>query len=452
MSKTNPVVLDGDQIKLRLQAELTAHQTPVHVDWVRFTCLLRSVTPDFLTRRGPVLPTRDMLAKRSVASVGRMIVNKKPDLYDEEHGLGTSLSISEQDRVHRLIRCTLEAFEKEHQTPAFQWASAQALELAKEIVEALGEDFAVSPEIKGGKDFYKYSFIIERQGYPCGWVGFMAGSNSHSAQAQNQTIHANIEGHACTFAAAGWTDRIADVIDKHEAKITRADLALDLFEGGIDMDALKAEYLAGNFDVRGRRPQTNVKGDWFNGRERSFYVGSRKNGKETNIYEKGDQLFGREADSPWIRVELRYGDQNRVLPSDIFRRPADFFAGASDWHQLQLVKHEDSVVPQKIAVHKALPLQTVKAEISRNLRWAFTSAAPTISAAFKFLSESEFLELCDWRKHKLPGRVRFAWRLLCINQRGRCWPHLAPRLTKPATKEKPHEDESATSPVWYRWQ
>lgn len=398
MSKTNPIVVEGDQIKLRLQAERTAHNTPIHVDWVRFTCLLRSVTPDFLTRRGPVLPTRDMLAKRSVASVGRMVVHK-PRYNDE-------LSESEQDRVHRLIRCTLEAYEAEHQTPAFQWASGQALELAKEIVEALGEEFEVSPEIKGGKDFYKYSFIIERKGHPCGWVGFMAGSNSHSAQAQNQTIHANIEGHACTFAAAGWTDRIADLIDKHEAKITRADLALDLFDGGLDMDGLKDLYLSGGFDVRGRRPQTDVKGDWVNGRERSFYVGSRKNGKETNIYEKGDQLFGREANSPWVRIELRYGDQNRVLPSDIFRRPADFFAGASDWHQLQLVKHEAPAIPQKISVHKALPLQTVKAEISRNLRWAFTSAAPTIAAAFKYLSESEFLELCDWRKHKLPGRLR----------------------------------------------
>lgn len=396
MSKSNPLVSDGDQIKLRLEAERTAHETPVHVDWVRFTCLLRSVTPDFLSRRGPKLPSQETLLGRSVRSVGRLINNKKI----------SDLSSAEEDRVNRLIRSTLESYEKEQQTPAFQWASSQALELAKEVVEALGDEFEVSPEIKGGKDFYKYSFIIERDGHPCGWVGFLAGSNSHSAEAQNQTLHVNLEGHACTFAAHGWTHRIADVIDKHEAKITRVDLALDLFEGGIDMDALKSDYHAGAFDVRGRRPAPDVAGDWVNGRARSFYVGARKSGKVTNIYEKGDQLFGAAQKSDWIRVELRYGDQIRVLPSDIFRRPADFFAGASDWHQLQLVKAAQHVQAQKVKVNKALPLQTVKAEIARNLRWAFTAAAPTISAAFKYLSESEFLELCDWRKHKLPGRIR----------------------------------------------
>jgi len=397
MAKTNPVVVDGNQVKLRLQAARTAHETHIHVDWVRFTCLLRSVTPDFLTRRGPVLPSAETLGMRSIRSVTRMIdYRKKKD----------GLSEPAQETIHRLIRSTLESYEAEHQTPAFQWASSQALELAKEVVEALGDEFEVSPEIKGGKDFYKYTYTLERDGYPCGWVGFMAGSNSHSAEAQNQTIHVNIEGHACTFAAHGWNVRIADLIDKHEAKITRCDLALDLFDGGIAIDALADDYKSGAFDVYGKRPQVDVKGDWVNGCARSFYVGSRANGKQTNIYEKGDQLFGKEAKSPWVRIELRYGDQNRVLSSDMFRRPADFFAGASDWHNLQLVKAAASAVPQKMKTHKKLPLQTVKAEISRNLRWAFTSAAPTISAAFKYLSEAEFLELCDWRKHKLPGRLR----------------------------------------------
>lgn len=406
MSKSNPLVIEGNTVKLRLEAERTAHQTPIHIDWVRFTCLLRSVAPDFLSRRGPVLPTKELLLERSVTRVGRIVTNKKPNRVSPDHGPYSLVTPAESDRVQRMIRCTLEAFEKEHETPAFKWASAQALELAKEIVEALGEEFEVSPEIKGGKDFYKYSFIIERQGHPCAWVGFLAASNSHSAEAQNNTIHACIEGHACTFAAAGWNQRLAEIVDKHEATLTRADLALDLFEGGIDMSTLKDTYLSGGFDVRGRRPKTSVQGDWINDRERSFYVGCRKSGKETNIYEKGDQLFGRDSNSPWIRIELRYGNAHRVLPSDMLRRPADFFAGASDWHKLQIARADALVSPQAVKVHKTLPLQSVTAEVVRNLRWAFNAAAPTISAAFKYLTEAEFLELCDWRNHKLPGRLR----------------------------------------------
>jgi phage replication initiation protein len=36
------LVLDGSEIKARLLAERTASNSVVHVDWVRFTCLLRN--------------------------------------------------------------------------------------------------------------------------------------------------------------------------------------------------------------------------------------------------------------------------------------------------------------------------------------------------------------------------------------------------------------------------
>ena len=401
MSKSNPLVLDGSEIKLRLEAERTAHQSPIHIDWLRFTCLLRNVTPDFKTRRGPVLPTNEVLGKRSFKSLMPFLDYRKP--------AKAAFSTPAIEDIHRLVRSTLEGYEAEHQSPEFQYAAGQALDLANECAEALGPDFLVSPELKPGKDFYKYRFIIEREGHGCGWVGFLAASNSPSAERQNQTIHVNLEGHACTFAAHGWTERFADIVDKHEAKITRADLALDFFDGmGMDFVELKDHYQAGAFDVRGARPSTKQAGDWFNGAERSLYIGCRKSGKETNVYEKGDQLFGREAKNPWVRIELRYGNKLRVLPSDILRRPADFFAGASDWHQLQL-ERSDSMAPvavTPIPQEKKLPIQTVAAEVSRNLRWAITSAAPTIAAAFKYLSESEFLELCDWRTKSLPGRLR----------------------------------------------
>jgi phage replication initiation protein len=126
-------------------------------------------------------------------------------------------------------------------------------------------------------------------------------------------------------------------------------------------------------------------GDWANGRERSFYVGSKEAGKQTNVYEKGDQLFGLEACSPWMRIEGRMGNKLRVLPSDMLRRPADFFAGMSEWHAAMLAELGAQVEAEKVRCHRKLSVQTVLAECVRNARWAIRTAGPTFTALLRFV-------------------------------------------------------------------
>lgn len=367
MTRPSALVLDGNEVKLRLQAERLAHSTAVHVDWVRFTCLLRNA---------PLPPVEFLLPLP-----------------------GDGVSIWEPSyRQAQWARVLYEIPDEDYS------AGTQALTLAREVCRALGDGFEVAPEVRKGHDFYKARWSIERNGQECGWVGFLASGDSPRQKAQAGTIHANIYGQACTFAASGWTDRMADLIDEYEGKLTRADLALDFFDGFPGgMDSLRSQYEVGHFDVAGKRPKCSIAGDWFNGCERSLYIGSREAGKQTNIYEKGDQLFGRDAGSEWVRIELRYGNKLRVLPSDILRRPADFFAGASDWHALQLKHFEVSAMPERCPQAKSLPQQTVLAEVSRNVRWAFNTAAPTIAAAFNFLGD-EFLQLVT--AQKLPGRLQ----------------------------------------------
>lgn len=360
----SPLVLEGSEVKLRLEAERAAHKTPVHIDWVRFTCLLRNAPA----------PSVDALFPKTIS------------IWDEDYRK------AEMQKVLRDI-------------PDAEFVpSAQALDLANELCVALGDGFVVAAELRKGHDFYKFRWSIERNGAECGWVGFLSSGDSARQQAQASTIHANIYGAACTFADHGWNHRIADVIDSHDAKLTRADLALDFFDGlpgGIE--SVEADYKAGRCDSGGKRLKSTIAGDWFNGAERSIYIGSREAGKQTNVYEKGDQLFGRDAKSPWLRAELRYGNKLRVLSSEMLRRPADFFAGASDWHQSLLILADTVAQPEKVPTEKRLAAQTVQAEVSRNIRWAFNTAAPTIAAAFKFLG-SEFLELVT--NQKLPGRLQ----------------------------------------------
>lgn len=363
---TSCLVLDGNEVKLRLQAERSATRSAVHVDWVRFTCFLRAAP---FPRADYLFPVSDSIWDTA---------NRQAELAK------VLASIPDPDFT----------------------ASAQALELAQSVCEALGEGFKVRPEVLKGHDFYRHRWSITRNDVECGWVGFLSSGDSPRQQAQASTIHCNVYGSACTFAAPGWNVRLADLVEKHDGKLTRADLALDFFDGlprGRDMESIKADYLAGLMDSQGKRLKCSMSGDWCNGQERSFYIGSREAGKQTNIYEKGHHLMGAEVGSRWVRIELRYGNKLRFLPVDMLRRPSDFFAGASDWHALQLSDADAMAVPEPVKTDKPLAMQTVAAEVVRNVRWAFRVAAPTVAAAFQFLGD-DFLQLVT--NQKLPGRLQ----------------------------------------------
>lgn len=363
------LVLDGSEVKYRLEAERLASKTPVHVDWLRFTVLRRNA---------PVVPLKYLFPISANASI-----------WDTDY---------REAELERVLR----------ETPDCDFdASAQALDLAQTVALALGPDFTVNPEIKKGHDFYKFRWCIERNSTECGWIGFLSSGESPRQKAQGQTIHCNLFGMACTFAAHGWRHRLADIIEEREATLTRCDLALDFFDGykgGIL--AIRDDYNQGRCNVGGKLLKVNFVGDWSDHSKgaRSIYFGSKEAGKETNAYEKGDQLFGVDAGSPWLRLELRYGNKLRILPVDMLRRPADFFAGASDWHAAALALAGAVVAAEKVSTVERLPLETVEAECVRNIRWTLQTAAPSIAAAFQYLGVDEFM--CFVTNQKLPGRLQ----------------------------------------------
>lgn len=362
------LVLDGSEIKYRLEADRVNTGTACHVDWVRFTCALRNA---------PQLGDVDALWDTPV-SVG--------NLWNPEHR-------------QQLFISTLRKL-----PDADFGAGVQASELAREVCEALGPDFSHAAEPGKGHDFYRYRLPILRNDQEVGWVGYLSSGDSPRQSAQSRTMHVNLYGMACTFAATGWRDRLADLIDLRKADLTRCDLAADYFDGlSRGLDGVLDDYKTGVCDINGRRLKCNMLGDWANGHERSFYLGNKAGGKQTNVYEKGDQLFGVETNSPWIRIELRYGNKLRVLPSDMLRRPDDFFAGASDWHASKLRELKAGITPQKVPCDGRLAMETVQAEVTRNIRWMQNTAVPTLAAAFRFLSFEEFAPLMHAKR--LPGRL-----------------------------------------------
>lgn len=372
-AKQSDLVLDGNEVKLRLKAERLKSQTPVHVDWVRFTVNLRNAPT----------PT----------------VN---DLFPLHDGARWSDEVQHLDRYARLAKLLRDMPDGEFA------ASAQAKTLAEQACEALGPEFSVYPELRKGHDFYRFRWSIVRNDVECGWVGFLSSGESPRQQAQGSTIHCNLYGTACTFADHGFNDRLAAVIDRTDAKLTRIDLALDFFDGMYGgMARIVDDYKSGLMDNNGHRPSCNQVGDWCNergGKGRSFYFGSKEAGKQTNAYEKGLQLFGAKDQSQWLRIELRYGNKLRVLSSDMLRRPADFFAGASDWHASILGEAEAVFSPAPVPQVGRLAIETIEAEVSRNCRWLNDTAAPSLALAFQFLGVDQFMELVCNRK--LPGRLQ----------------------------------------------
>jgi len=369
MKSSNPLVLVGEEVKLRLLAERQVTQSAVHLDWVRFTVL----------RRNAPAPSVDSLFPKK-REISRSLWDENTRILDFE----------------KILR----------ELPGGEFdASVQAHEIAELVAAAMGSGFIVSIHARKGIDFYKFRWSIELNGQECGWVGFLSSSDSPRQENQSKTIHVNLFGTACTFADTGWNHRLAEIIDDLGGDVTRCDLALDFFdgiEGGID--SIRADYRTGLCNVGGRKLKFNMVGDWENGHDRSLYIGSREAGKITNAYEKGDQLFGEKSNSDWLRIELRYGNKLRVLSSDMLRRPADFFAGASDWHASMLLKAAGHISPEPVKTTPRLQVETVLAECTRNVRWMVQTAAASFGVACKYLTESQLFQLVEHQKR--PGRLQ----------------------------------------------
>lgn len=380
-SQTCALVLEGNQVKVRLIAERLETKVPVHVDWLRFTCQVRNAP----------MPSADVLFPPPVQST----LERPLSPHEEDHGT------YEAQRFARFMR-------KLQEVPDADFAlSTQAVELAMRVVDALGEGFTVAPEIRKGHDFYKSRWSIERNGEEVGWIGFGASGESPRQQAQKRTLHVNLYGTACTFAKPSWRFAMADLVEDVKGVLTRCDLALDFFEGiAGGMQRIQTDYDSGLMDSGGKRLKCNMVGDWMNGKARSFYVGSKEVGKQTNIYEKGHQLFGDKDASGWMRAELRLGNKARVLDVDMLRRPADFFAEASTWHAA-LLREADELLelePASLACNGRLAAETIEAEVTRNKRWVRDVAGPSLALMFTLMDGEEFAAIVEGAS--LPGRLR----------------------------------------------
>ncbi len=179
----------------------------------------------------------------------------------------------------------------------------------------LGVPFGSLQERKGGLHGYKTSFDIGKTGGMFAYGG------------QRGTALVSLPGSACALIG-DWEACYHLFCEILEARITRWDGAVDMFDGSPSVDDAVEWYKAGQFNAGGNKPSCNQQGNWIeaDGSGRTFYVGKRKNGKLLRIYEKGKQLG--DSSSPWVRWELELHNRDRIIPWDVILEPGKYLAAS----------------------------------------------------------------------------------------------------------------------------
>jgi len=349
-------VLDGQKVKWTLEQIEQTNQGRVRLDWLRFTVPLDAV----------VKTDRDLFDVQLV------------DLLDQ--------------RGRDLVRMA-RGVDPEAYTTAHKVSHAGA----RLLVDMLGCLLVGAVEEKG-MDYYSARTALMHEGAVVGWV--LAG-----AKAANQagTVHFNLFGSAMLQIPMDRLARIAEFVQASGGKITRADLSLDVWTGH-RIEDVRAAYLDGEFDVRGKRPGQREHGSWTLGHSRTFEVGSRATGKMFRGYEKGHEQFGPEVPSEWLRYEVELRDNHRVIDVDVLTRPADYFAGCYGFCARVLADMQVQATAQRIATTPELADVTAEAAVTRVVRWIKRTAAPAIVAAFD-LGEDLLGNIIESERHRLPRRL-----------------------------------------------
>ena len=261
--------------------------------------------PDDLTAGASELPpqVRDYRAESAIVDTLSLVVG-----YHDEYGVVVDAG------VHRRL-------------PATDALVAMPCAIARNLFASAGLAVQVeAPRGFGRNGYADHAGIVSDTGVPLGFVAWGGASQRRRDGAMTAQIH--IDGHGCeVIGVAGAWIHVANWIDRCGVKISRIDIAHDCYNGEFDVDDAVRWYRAGAFTNRGRSPKCDTAGDWVNMTPgRTFYVGDRANGKLCRVYHKGVQLG--DPDSKWTRFEVEWRARDRVLISDMLRRPHEYLAGA----------------------------------------------------------------------------------------------------------------------------
>jgi Putative phage replication protein RstA len=191
--------------------------------------------------------------------------------------------------------------------------------VANEMEAATGLKFYIEPSsgISGFTTGYRM-YAIGFQGTSPVPVPF--GVYAYGGESQKGRAYISISGAGCALIRDWKT--IHSFLNHMQARITRVDLAVDFHNGEFDLDAARKAYADRYFSTGGNVPSFQ---DIRTSGGDTFYIGNRKNGKISRIYEKGKKEGN--PDSKWTRYETELHNRDRIIPLDVILRPSDYWVG-----------------------------------------------------------------------------------------------------------------------------
>jgi phage replication initiation protein len=201
---------------------------------------------------------------------------------------------------------------------------------------------------KSGRNHYEHSARLLHDGADFAsvcWGGF----------SQKNTVMFSMMGTGCA-QVKDWSNFVKIFQNLPKAKLTRLDIALDVFDGSLKLEEIYAtrnEIAKWRNGKQGRPPAFKPIGDMCEKSRdgRTLYVGTRDSDIYTRIYEKGLQLFLKIANNEvvedprnmdfqleegshpfklgdYVRFEVEFKAKTTVLPLDALLNPDGYFAGA----------------------------------------------------------------------------------------------------------------------------
>ncbi len=201
---------------------------------------------------------------------------------------------------------------------------AAVAEIAEIIARIFGKKYANINQNQNGANFYKYSFNFgENYGKIC--IG-----------GQRDSVLIMLNGTGCSLAPDGWEHYMYQFLTKRavKPKITRIDLAHDDLKGEyLDVRVLDQIETDGLFHCGGAPHTVGHVGEWKYDDPRdkglTLNLGQRESGKFARFYEKGKKLGDKTGEyANWVRAEIEFKANDRVIPFDVLKDPSSYFMGA----------------------------------------------------------------------------------------------------------------------------
>ena len=276
------------------------------------------------------LKARQKVKDSALSTTDTIVINgKKPLLQTIKRPVNGQVAIIDWLNITFDISAINEKYRRTHEDDDQYMALCQAAvaDFAPILARIFGKKYATVSQNQNGANFYKYSFNFgENYGKIC--IG-----------GQRDSVLVMLNGTGCSLAPQGWEHYMYQFLSslddkKQKPKITRIDLAHDDLKGEyLDVHVLDQLETDDLFHCGGAPHSVSHAGEWKHGDPNdmglTLNIGKRSSGKYARFYEKGKQLGDKDGEySRWVRAEVEFKANDRVIPFDVLKDPSAYFMGA----------------------------------------------------------------------------------------------------------------------------